>query len=110
MIFWGLLGSFCLIEVGYSLFSDHSYFWFANAEQTQAAILAYGMFHLVPYQDTKKKLVTLLLAAWEASLVVIDWSSVVSVWTMIFVFIVVSVVGAHGIGKVISVQSKPPSD
>lgn len=70
-MFW--LGLFGVIgvEVAYQ-FTDYSYYWFANAQQAQSALLALMLFVNTTYKDTAIKAVSLVCFAWFCANAITD--------------------------------------
>lgn len=106
MIFWLCLIGYAAIEVVYDLATDHTYFWFANAEQAQAVFLAMAVFTQTPYSATKKKVAGLLVCMWSVFILASDWSEVVNVRILSIYFIVLSAFAGVSIAKIWTVQSK----
>lgn len=109
MFFWCAV-LYIGIGVSYMFGTDHSYFWFASASQAQEAIVACCLYKSVRYSDTKRKAVCLVLLCWVSTLAILDWSSIVSIWTMTTVFIGLIAFGVRGIVKIIAIQGKQKAD
>ena len=110
MLFWLCLLGFVGVEVSYDLLSDGSYFWFANAEQAQSAILGLLLFSAIGYRYTIRKIAAFLLAVWLAVVALAEWALAFNLPVAVSVFVLLLGWGAYAAFKIRAVQGKPKAD
>ena len=106
MFFWLCLFGVVGVEISYDLLSDGSYFWFANAEQAQSALLGLLLFSMIDYRFTLRKIAGFFLATWLAIVAVLDWTASFNLAVAVSTFVLLLGWGAYAAVRVCAIQGK----